>query len=543
MSSPTAPVLGSRFVESPKQRLYTEAVLSGRYRELYYGGAIRGGKSFAVMATLFLLCLIFPGSRWAIVRKDLPTLRRNILPVFEKMRLFTGGFMGRMLQDTWTATARNGSQIILFSESLDTDPHYNRWRGLEVNGIWLEEANELDERSYEKAKERAGSYIIPGIARQPLPYIFLTSNPAGNWVKRRFYLPWKNQTLAPYQFYIPATPFDNPYLTAEYLEALKGMNERDYKIFVLGDWDELTGAAIEELDPRVHLMPPFMIPEHWIKFGAFDWGFAHPFRFGIYAANEEGWLYKIDTIGGRRMQDAEMIDYIIEASAGTGAERWTGRDATGLSYVVAGRDAWNSEEAKAGSGQTTAERFALAGIGMIKADTRRILGLKNFREMTSWKRSRVTEERQAGKLIKTYAPGLPRFRWFDTPGNRASLQNCIDMILDPDRPEDVLKVDAGEDGTGGDDDYDETRYAVQSRAVAPEGPPPDTGDDRSPGVDYVKRRMKARARGASLAGAAPGSAMDDLRPNQYSVPRSGASDSPFRQARWGSSSEESDDDA
>jgi phage terminase large subunit len=533
---------GTCYIESPKQRLYAEAALSGRYRELYYGGAIRGGKSFAVMALLFLLCKVFPGSRWAIVRQDLPTLRRNILPVFEKMRLFTGGFMGRMLQDTWTATATNGSQILLFPESHDTDKTKNRWRGLEVNGIWLEEANELEESSYEKSKERAGSYIIPGLAQQPLPYIFLTSNPAGNWVKRRFYTPFKNGTLRPHQFYIPATPKDNPHLTKAYLDSLEEMNERDYKIFVLGDWDELTGSAIEELDPRIHLIEPFRIPDHWIRFGSHDWGYKHPFRFGVYAANEDGRIVKVQTVGGQRMKDSEMIDYIIEATATGECMKWMGCDATGLAYVVAGHDAWNEENAKEGSTTTTALRFAAAGIPMIKAVTARIAGLKTFREQTTWKRKDVTEKKtRDGVIVKTYAPGVPNFRWFVNAGNRASFQNCADMILDPERPEDVLKVNAGEDGKGGDDDYDETRYGLQSRVVAPAQPEGDVPDDRHPGFDLKHKRLRSRKRSMEPD--------DDLHPNRYRVPVGGASfgedigggGSGWHTPQWGSNGGEDDE--
>lgn len=511
------------FIETPKQRTFAEAVFSGKYRHLYYGGAIRGGKSFCVMAVIFTLCLLFPGSRWVIVRKDLPTLRRNIIPVFEKLRLLTGGFMGRVLHDTWTATARNGSQIILFPESADTDKNYNRWRGLECNGIWLEEANELQEVSYQWSIQRAGSYIIPATKaypnpRQPLPYVFLTSNPAGNWVKTIFYNPWKHGTLRPHQFYIPATPFDNPHLPAEYLAGLKDMTERNYKIFVLGDWDELLGAALDELSARTHVVPRFDIPDHWLRFGAFDWGYRHPFRFGLYAANAEGYIYKVQTIGGRLMQDLDMIDYIIEHSL---AVKF---DARQLAYVVAGRDAWHDVQARTNMGPTTAERFSMAGIHMMPADTSRVAGLKNLRELTSWKRRGPIDPK-----TKERTPGTPLLRWFDTPANRAAIESLSNMMMDEKHPEDVEKKNANDEGKGGDDDYDETRYAAQSRAVGAADPQQDVAEDRHPGLDIQAKRRKARKSRvpdpeADEAGAI---AEDDLRPNRWHTPMSG-----FRTPRY-----------
>jgi hypothetical protein len=132
---------------SPKQSVFVDAVLSGKYRLLAMGGGIRGTKTFAVLIVLIILCRIFPGSRWAIVRKDLPTLRRNTIPSIEKIRLLTGGFLGQLNHSDWTYTCKNGSQIILFPESFTQDPELDRWRGLEVNGFALEEADELAEAS------------------------------------------------------------------------------------------------------------------------------------------------------------------------------------------------------------------------------------------------------------------------------------------------------------------------------------------------------------------------------------------------------------
>jgi phage terminase large subunit len=475
--------------------------MSGRYKWLFYGGAIRGGKSYCVMAVIFTLCRLFPGSRWAIVRKDLPTLRRNILPVFEKLKPASCSSMN---QQTWEATFTNGSKIILFPESFTTDKEHERWKGLEVNGFWLEEANELQESSWTWAIQRAGSYVIPATLtnpepRQPLPYILLTSNPATNWVKRIFYTPWKQgQLRAPY-YYIPATIHDNPSLPQSYLDSLENLPERDYKVYVLGSWDELAGAALEELHEKMHIIPAVEIPDHWMRFGAFDWGYRHPFSFGLYAASSER-IFKVETISGRGMSDAAMIAYIAEVA------KEMKFPATELEYVVAGKDAFHDVQARANIGETTAERFHKAGIPMIAADTSRISGLKNMREMTAWQ-----------KVGPNGTPGIPRFALFDTPSNRACFEQLQNMVLDPDRPEDVLKVDANPDtGLGGDDFYDETRYALQSRAEAHTAPTAEVGEDVHPGYDIKKReRLPRRQRITD-----PEAIMDDdLRPNLYRVPR------------------------
>ena len=218
-----------------KQKEFMDAVRSGKYRYLLYGGAIRGGKSYVAMATIIILARIFKGSRWAIVRKDLGRIRRNVVPTFEKIK--PTNFVGPLNKSEWSYTCSNGSEILLVAESLKDDPDLDRFKGLEVNGFLLEEANELSEKTWNKCIERAGSWIIAD-GQQPPPLILLTTNPADNWVKRVFYDPWKNGVLKPPYFYLPANIFDNPYIPQEYLESIKNLPPKEYRRFVEGDWSQ-----------------------------------------------------------------------------------------------------------------------------------------------------------------------------------------------------------------------------------------------------------------------------------------------------------------
>jgi hypothetical protein len=238
------------FNATPKQEQFIDATFSGQYRQLLYGGAIRGGKSFVLVALIFMLCKIYPKSRWAITRKDLPTLRRNTLPIFEKLRPST--FCGPFNQSTWTAQCTNGSEILLFPESATHDPELNRWRGLEVNGFALEEMNELKFKTFNKAIERAGSWQLPRNHDSPPPLILGSCNPSENWVKDEFYDPWEAGELEPPRFYLPATIHDNPHLPEEYLESLKSLPEAEYQMFVEGNW-------------RVSLDPMQLIQWTWIN--------------------------------------------------------------------------------------------------------------------------------------------------------------------------------------------------------------------------------------------------------------------------------------
>ena len=223
-------------VFTPKQAEFAKAVFSGRYTRLLYGGAIRGGKTYCMLLLILALAKIYKGSRWAIVRKDLPTIKRNTLPSFERVK--PEGFCGEINRTDWYVDCANGSRIFFFAESLKNDPDLDRWKGLEVNGFALEEANEINEKSFAKAIERAGSWVCRG--RQPPPLILATCNPTLGYVKRRWYDPWRKGTLKPPYFYLPAKIHDNPHLPQSYLDSLESLKESDpaaYRRFVEGDWE------------------------------------------------------------------------------------------------------------------------------------------------------------------------------------------------------------------------------------------------------------------------------------------------------------------
>jgi len=216
-----------------KQIQFIESAFSKEYDIILYGGAIRGGKTFAGIGCLLLLCKAFPSSRWAIVRVDLPTLKRNTIPSFKK--ICPQSFIKSYNQDTQTVTFNNGSQILFFAENYSQDKDLNRWKGLEVNGFLLEEINELQEQSFNKSIERAGSLILK--EKQPNKLILATCNPTQNWVKKKFYDKYKQGILPKRWKYIPSKITDNKFIPKDYLESLKQLPSYDYEIFVNGNWE------------------------------------------------------------------------------------------------------------------------------------------------------------------------------------------------------------------------------------------------------------------------------------------------------------------
>lgn len=203
---------------------------------ILYGGAIRGGKSYWLILMFHSLAMIYPGSKWLMIRESYPLLQLTLIPTFKK--LLAAGlqpYIKSFDQKNYLATYHNGSQLIFMSENYAQDKELNRFRGLEINGAGIDEINEIRQETFTKIIERSGSHII-----EPMPPIkvLATCNPTQNWVKESFYNRYASGTLPNSWAYIPAKITDNPHLPVNYLESLtENLPALDYQKFVNGDWD------------------------------------------------------------------------------------------------------------------------------------------------------------------------------------------------------------------------------------------------------------------------------------------------------------------
>ena len=177
--------------QHPKQQTYYQTVMDAceglnGYKFFSYGGAIRGGKSYVTAFILLTLAKNYPGSRWHVVRQDMPVLESTTIPTFQKLVNVSDEWIWTRDKANFHLTHANGSKIFFKGENIVRDPLLNDFLGLETNGIWMEQAEELSERIWEKALERTGSWYIENM---PRGFIFLTYNPTQNWVKEKFYTP------------------------------------------------------------------------------------------------------------------------------------------------------------------------------------------------------------------------------------------------------------------------------------------------------------------------------------------------------------------
>lgn len=299
------------------------------------------------------------------------------------------------------------------------------------------------------------------------------------------------------------TAYDNPEMSKSAIDELVREYAPDSPKLKQEVFVELlesgVGLALPGLSEATHLVPAFSPPAHWNSWLSFDWGYHHPWALCHFVIDEDGQVYQRDGLMGR-MDLPEQLDAKVR-QAGLHPERMP---------VYAGPDVWRTRVSEKGKiqgqflGPTVAEELQRLGWQLIPAADARVAGLNNIRRYT---------------YIPPDRPGArPRFVWMDTPNNRAALAQFQRMPLDPDNPEDALKVNADAAGRGGDDWYDCGRYGLMARPILSMAVLPTAEEGVSLGYDYDRHAPRERQTGDSLMAAWIGEGRESARVGRYGVP-------------------------
>lgn len=205
------------------------------FRYLFYGGAIRGGKTYACLLILVVYCKLFPGSKWYVIRKSFARLQETTIPTMQKILHKSAKWKwSRDRSNYYVEFLPNGSRIFFAGEDYNTDPQLNWLLGLEANGFFLEQVEELQEKTLDMAISRAGSWYIEIM---PTPIILASFNPTMTWVKYRVYDLWNDGLLMEPYYFEEALPDDNPYVTAEQWAAWENLPPEMYAQFIKASWE------------------------------------------------------------------------------------------------------------------------------------------------------------------------------------------------------------------------------------------------------------------------------------------------------------------
>jgi hypothetical protein len=404
-----------------------------------FGGARGGGKSDYLLGDF--LQDVDQGAAWRgiIFRKSYAELEELITRALE-------------IYTPVGATYKVGEKLFVFPSGATLKMRYleherdaAKYQGHQYTWVgWDELTNWPNANAYDKLKA-----CVRSAAGVPNKRIRCSANPGGvghHWVKAYFVdaAPTGMKLIGAKgnRMFIPSKLQDNKILMSndpDYIDTLRELGSSELvRAWLDGDWSVITGAFFPEFSMERHVIRPFKLPEHWMRFRSGDWGSATPFSIDWWAVSDG-----IETPSGLYIPPSALVQYRawyggngnkgLRLTASQVAQGVKSREAKDhLTYGVIDPSAWRKD-----SGPSVAERMAREGVLFRKASNDRKNGWDALRD----------------RLVGNPDTG-PMIYFFDT---------CVDMIRtlpalqhDQDDPEDA-------DTEGEDHAPDSCRYACMSR--------------------------------------------------------------------------------
>lgn len=380
--------------------------------------------------------------------------RTELIETIERSRQLYGqlGWRYDGQENMWRAT--NGARLRF--AHLERDQDAEAYQGHSYTRVYVEEiGNFPSEGPVLKlmATLRSGAGVPVGFRA--------TGNPGGpghQWVKKRYIDPapygWKiirDPATGLDRVFIPSKVSDNRYLGEQYIQQLKASGSKELvRAWLEGDWSVIEGAFFDCWSSEKHVIAPFVIPEHWLRFRSADWGSAKPFSIGWWGVVSDDY----QLLDGRVLPRGALVRYRewygsngqpnvgVKLTAEDVALGIVEREgAEEISYAVLDPAAFAED-----GGPSLAERMAKATNGKVwfkPADNRRVAKIG---ALGGWDQMR--------RRLQGDGDGRPMLYCFST---------CVDSIRtipalqhDRDKPEDL-------DTNGEDHAGDDWRYACMSR--------------------------------------------------------------------------------
>ena len=413
--------------------------LASAEREVFYGGARGGGKSYAMLVDPLRYCHKAQ-HRALLIRRSMPELRDMIT---HSQRLYSRAFKGarwREQEKEWRFPS--GARIEFgYAENM-TD--VLRYQGQSYTWIGVDELPQYptpDVYNFLRSSLRSVDPEIP-------VYMRATGNPGNigsQWVKEMFVDPSEPNKAFNVSIdtprgirkisrrFIPAKLQDNPYLmqTDDYYIMLASLPEVQRKQFLEGDWSAFENSSFPEFNKTTHVVDHFEIPRGWSRFRSADWGYSSPACCLWFAIDWDNNLWVYRELYTKKITADEFARKVLEAEQGEF-----------MRYGVLDSSTW----ARRGD------------VGPSIAETMIQEGCK-WRPSDRAPKSRINGKLEIHKRLKVHEK--------DNEPTLKVFSNCVNLIrtlpllpLDKNNPEDV-DTDAEAHA------YDALRYGCMSRPMHP----------------------------------------------------------------------------
>ena len=227
----------------PNPKQHAAHVAARTHRNVLYGGAVGGGKSYWLCISAINHALKYPGSRICLVRKHLSTFKNSTLVTL----------LGLLPKQLIEGHNQQDGKLILINKSVivyggvGTPEEVQKIGSTEFSLIGIDEAGEVDLEPFLFLSSRL-RWTLPDGTTPPYN-ILLASNPAHNWLKEYFIDHPREDFI-----FIQALPKDNlANLPDDYIENLRKIYPQEWvEKYLEGDWNALSGDNV-------------VIPYEWIK--------------------------------------------------------------------------------------------------------------------------------------------------------------------------------------------------------------------------------------------------------------------------------------
>ena len=260
------------------------------FPEVFFGGARGGGKTDGVLGKWALKERRYGAAFNAIMFRRTTISAEDAI---SRSKEIYGPLGGRYIENRGWRMPNGGRVSFKYLENNDDADH---WQGRNVTDAWVEEAGQ-----YPKSSPIDRLFGVLRSAQGVPVQLILTANPGGagqHWIRERYQLHsfpktpkvlrrklpnGKEHRVA----VIPSRLMNNKILLdadPEYVNRLYLVGTAQLvKAWLEGDWTAVEGAFFSEWSDEQHVLQPFSIPTHWLRFRSGDWGSYSPFSIGWWA--------------------------------------------------------------------------------------------------------------------------------------------------------------------------------------------------------------------------------------------------------------------
>lgn len=432
--------------------------------EIFFGGARGGGKTEASIGDWLEHSNQWgAGANGIFFRREQKQLDEVIARTQAIFPLL--GAKWNAQKTTWVMA--NGARLKF--RYLDRDQDAEAYQGHSYTRIYIEEATNFPSFAPIKklfATLRSAAGVPCGMR--------LTGNPGGPghaWVKDRYIAPAPEgyrilidtievegfPTMTRERVFIPSKITDNQLLLRNNLDYVASLATSGsaglVRAWLRGDWDTPVGAYFTQFNRARHVLPAkfaALIPKNALRFGSFDWGYAKPFSFGMWAVSDGTWglprgaivRYKEWYGSTGKPNEGLRLD---AAQVAQGIRLRIGTDR--LTYIAADPSTFIRD-----GGPSIMETFAINDVLLRRADNARIPGWNKIRELLN-----------GGLHDPGQALPPPLVYFLDCCEDSI---RCMESVpADIEKPDDV-------DTRSEDHAPDDIRYGVMSRPWIIENLPP-----------------------------------------------------------------------